>query len=414
MEIRKVQAKMENPILRPERPSEYREMEEIVRDAFWDKYSPGCGEHLVVRNMRNAAAVVSELCLAAEIDGELAGGIWYAKAAIRGGGKEYPVLTMGPVCVKPELQSRGIGAALIRRTLSLAAGKYPAVVIYGDPAYYGRFGFRPASEFGVTDADGNPCPAMLIRPLADDVPGGAFDEGAVYHVTPDEVRAFDKTFPPRQRHYRSGQLFFVPPTPPPEDPLLYASWELRRRAAEVLRDSKVLEAWESIGGLVRGVGSFRSGLMMKHRDIDLHVYTDTLDVSRSLAALGPVIASGKTIGLTYINGANSDEHCLEWHLRLLDEDGNEWKIDMIQILAGTKYDGAMEDVADAVAEAATPEERKRILALKNACPDELKICGIEYCKAVIADHVTDWAEFMAWRKDNPPETLMDWRPWRPE
>ena len=403
---------MEDPILRPERVSEYREMETIVRDAFWDRYCPGCSEHLVVHKMRNSAAVVPELCLAAEADGELAGGIWYAKAAIRNGENEYAVLTMGPVCVKPELQSRGIGAALIRKTLSLAAGKYPAVIIYGDPGYYGRFGFRPASEFGITDADGNPCPAILIRPLADDIPGGAFDEGAVYHVTPDEVREFDRTFPPRRKHYKSGQLFFVPPTPPPEDPLLYASWDLRRRAAKVLRDSKVLEAWESIGAPVCGVGSFRSGLMMKNRDIDLHVYTDALDVSRSLAALAPVVASGRTTGLTYVNGAETCEHCLEWHLQLSDEDGEDWKIDMIQILAGTKYDGVMEAVAEAVAEAATPEVQKRILALKNECPDDLKICGIEYCKAVIADHVTDWEEFMAWRRNNPPETLPDWMPGR--
>ena len=332
---------MANPILRPERPSEYRAMEEIVRDAFWDKYSPGCSEHLVVHKMRNSAAIVPELCLVAEENGELVGGIWYARAALRRGEQEYPVLTMGPVCVRPDRQSRGIGAALIRETLSRAAGKTSAVIIYGNPAYYGRFGFRPASDFGITDPVGDPCPAILICPLAAEVPGGAFDEGAVYHVTPDEVKEFDRTFPPRREHYRPGQFFFFPPTPPPEDPLLLASWKLRHQAEVVLRRSKVLEAWESIGGKVCGVGSFRTDLMMKHRDIDLHVYTDALDVSRTLAALGPVIASGETTGLTYINGAETSEHCLEWHLRLADEDGNEWKIDMIQILAGTKYDGVM-------------------------------------------------------------------------
>ena len=114
--------------------------------------------------------------------------------------------------------------------------------------------------------------------------------------------------------------------------------------------------------------------------------------------------------MTYVNGAGTSEHCLEWHLRLSDEDGGEWKIDMIQILAGTRFDGVMEDVADAVMDAATPEVRKRILALKNACPDDMDICGIEFYKAVIADNVTDWAEFMDWRGRTPPETLMDWRP----
>ena len=401
---------MEHLILRPERPSQYRDMEEIIRDAFWDKYCPGCSEHLVVRNLRASEQIVPELCLAAEENGELAGGIWYAKAVIRGRENNYPVLTMGPVCVKPEKQAHGIGAALIRETLSRAAGKYPAVLIYGNPAYYRRFGFRPASDFGITDAEGNSCPAILICPMADDIPSGAFDEGPAYHVNPGDVRAFDKTFPPRRKHYRPGQLFFAPPAPPPEDPLLFASWDLRRRASEVLRESKVLEAWESIGGHVCGVGSFRTDLMMKNRDIDLHIYTDRLDAAQTLKALAPVIASERTAGLNYINGAGTEEHCLEWHLRRKDDAGQEWKIDMIQISAGTKYDGFFEETAEAVADAATPEIRRRILALKNACPDDLEICGIEFCKAVIDDHVTSWPQFLAWRRRNPPGSLMNWKP----
>ena len=401
---------MKNLILRPERPSQYREMEEIIRDSFWDKYCPGCAEHLVVHRMRTSAEVVPELCLAAEYDGDLIGGIWYAQAVIRNAKTDYPVLTMGPVCVKPERQSRGVGAALIRKTLSLAAGKYAAVILYGDPAYYRRFGFRAASDFGITDGAGDFCPAMLIYPMADAIPNGAFDEGPVYHVTPEEVRVFDKRFPRRRRHYNSGQLFFALPTPPPDDPLLRSSWELRRQAAKVLRDSDVLRSWERIGGKVRGVGSFCSGLMMKNRDIDLHVYTDILDVAQTLEALKPVIASGRTTGLSYINRADTEEQCLEWHLMLKDGDGKDWKIDMIQILAGTKYDGVVEDLTEAVMDAMTPAMRKQILTLKNACPDDEKIGGIEFYKAVIADHVTSWRQFMDWRKHNSPDALMNWKP----
>ena len=397
-------------ILRPEFPAQYREMEEIVRDAFWDKYMPGCCEHLVVHNLRTSEEIVPELCLAAEENGELVGGIWYAKARIHSGEKVYPVLTMGPVCVKPEKQSGGIGSALIRKTLSLASEKHSAVIIYGNPGYYSRFGFRPSADFGITDAEGNPCPAILVYPIADDIPSGAFEEGPVYHVSREEILAFDRSFPHRRKHYRSNQLFFFLPEPPPESPLLFESWDIHRQAGKVLRDSKVLEAWESIGGKIRGVGSFCSGLMMKNRDIDLHIYTDTLDAERSLKALSSVIASPKTVKLTYINGSGTEEHCLEWHLHLLDEAGQGWKIDMIQILSGTKYDGFFEDVTEAVADSLTPETRERILSLKKECPDNMKICGIEYYKAVIADHVISWGEFMEWRKKNPPEKLLEWRP----
>lgn len=402
--------RMNDLILRPERPGEHHEMETIVRDAFWDRFSPGCSEHLVVHNMRTSPDIVPELCLAAEENGSLSGGIWYAKAVIRRENSVFPVLTMGPVCVKPERQSRGIGSVLIRKTLELARGKYPAVIIYGNPAYYTRFGFRPASDLGITDAEGNPCPALLICPLTDDIPEGRFEEGPVYHVTPDEVKLFDRGFPRRQKHYNSGQLFFFPPLPPPDDPLLLASWELRQQAAKVLRDSKVLEAWESIGAKVRGVGSFRNDLMMKNRDIDLHIYTDRLDVSRSLKALAPVLASRHTAAMDFINGAETDEHCLEWHLLRKDDAGQIWKIDMIQILAGTKYDGVMEDVAEAVMDAASPEIRRRILSLKKECPDDLKISGIEFYKAVIDGGVTSWRQFLDWRKSNSPGSLMGWKP----
>ena len=391
---------MSDPLLRPERPEQFFKMEEIVRDAFWDRFSPGCAEHLVVHRLRTSREVVPELCLAAELDGELAGGIWYAKAVIRSGEKEHRVLTMGPVCVKPVFQSRKIGAALIRKTLVDAAKYASAVVIYGNIAYYGRFGFRPAEDFGITDASGEFCPALLVCPLADDVPAGAFDEGEVYHVTPDEVRAFDRTFPRRRAHLCSSQLFFFPPSPPPDDPLLRASWELRMKAGEVLRKSGVLEAWESIGGSICSVGSFRSDLMAKHRDIDLHIYTDTLDVPQVLKALTPVLGSPQTRGLDYRNGADTDEACLEWHLLLEDDSGKEWKIDMIQILAGSRYDGVIEAETEEVIDALTPELRKRIIALKNGCPPDLDICGIEYCRAVIGGRVSSWPQFLEWRKRN--------------
>ena len=400
---------MKKVFLRPELPGEYREMEQLVRDAFWDKFSPGCCEHLVVHRMRTAPAVLPDLCLAAERDGELAGGIWYARAALRrADGTETEVYTMGPVAVRPDLQGQGIGGELIRRTLELAGKQCCAVVIYGNPAYYRRFGFRPAAEFGITDAVGESYPALQVRPFGE-VPPGAFDEGEVYHVTPEEVRAFDFVFPHRQKHLDSKQLFFTFPSPPPEDPLLKQSWELHCRAEQFLRNSGLLEAWESVGAKVRCVGSFRTGLMMKDRDIDLHVYTENLDPERAREALKP-FSTSPGAQLTCIDNAGTAENCLEWHLRMPDGSGDLWSIDMIQLLAGSEWDGFFEDTAEAVIAALTPESRRRILELKAAEPDGMNVCGIEFCKAVLDDRVTSWQEFLKWRRNNPTETLLKWRP----
>ena len=402
---------MKKMFLRPERPGEYREMEQLVRDAFWDKFSPGCCEHLVVHKMRTAPAVLPDLCLAAELEGKLAGGIWYARAALRqADGTEVPVFTMGPVAVRPDLQGRGIGSELIRKTLELAEKRCCAVIIYGNPAYYRRFGFLPASEFGITDAMGESCPALQVRPFGK-IPPGAFDEGEVYHVAPEEVRVFDSLFPHRQKHLNSKQLFFTLPSPPPEDPLLKRSWELRCRAEQFLRQSGLLEAWESVGAKVRCVGSFRTGLMMKDRDIDLHVYTESLDPERTREALKP-FSNSPGAQLSYVNNAGTAENCLEWHLKMPDDSGELWTIDMIQLPAGSEWDGFFEDTAEAVIDALTPESRRNILELKAAEPDGMNVCGIEFCKAVLDDHVKTWEEFLKWRQGNPAETLLRWRPER--
>ena len=401
---------MKNLILRAEKPEQYREMEELVRDAFWDKYSPGCVEHLLVHRFRSAPEAVPELCLAAEFEGKPVGGIWYAHAAIRHRDKpDTPVLTLGPAAVRPDLQGRGIGSEMIRNTLE-RAGKFGlAVVLYGNPEYYRRFGFRPGADFGITDAAGEKCPALQVCPLGKISPG-AFDEGALYAIPPEEVRAFDRQFPHRQKHLKSGQLFFVPPSPPPDDPLLRRSWELRSRACRFLKNSGILEAWEKTGAKIRSVGSFRTGLMMKDRDIDLHIYTEALDKKQSLEAMEPLLASPRTVKLTYRNGADTDEHCLEWHLEMKDEDGSLWTVDLIQLAAGSRWDGHFEDTADAVERALTPEKTKCILALKAAEPEGSKICGIEFCKAVLSDGVTTWDEFLQWRKAVSGEELLNWRP----
>ena len=400
---------MKDLILRPERPGQYREMEQLVRDAFWDRFSPGCCEHLVVHRMRTAPACLPELCLAAELKGELAGGIWYARAALRqADGSETEVYTMGPVAVRPDLQKRGIGGELIRKTLELAEKRCCAVVIYGNPAYYGRFGFLPASEFGITDAMGEACPALQLRPFGE-VPPGAFDEGEVYHVAPGEIRAFDSNFPHRQKHINSKQLFFTFPSPPPEDPLLKRSWELHCRAEQFLRNSGLLEAWEGIGAKIRCVGSFRADLMMKDRDIDLHVYSESLDFERAHDALKP-FSTSPGAELTFIDNAGTAEKCLEWHLKMPDGSGELWTVDMIQLPAGSEWDGFFEDTAEAVIDALTPESRRRILELKAAEPDGMNVCGIEFCKAVLDDRVTSWQEFLKWRQSTPPETLLKWRP----
>lgn len=83
---------------------------------------------------------------------------------------------------------------------------------------------------------------------------------------------------------------------------------------------------------------------------------------------------------------------------------------MIQILAGSALDGFFEETTDAIIRALTPETRLAILKLKKAAPMGIYFCGIEFYKAVLEDHVRTWEEFEQWRKSNPLEGMMHWRP----
>ena len=181
------------------------------------------------------------------------------------------------------------------------------------------------------------------------------------------------------------------------------------RAGEVVRLSGVHEAWEGIGAEVHTVGSMATGLMMKHRDIDFHIYTDTLDPAESFRAISRICANPAVSHLEYRNLAATEEACLEWHIRY-DLDGEPWQIDMIQIRKGSRFDGFFERVAERIRAVLTPETRSAILELKYLTPDAEHIPGIAYYRAVIADGVRTYREFSAWLQKHPADGIDLWCP----
>ncbi len=183
----------------------------------------------------------------------------------------------------------------------------------------------------------------------------------------------------------------------------------RKRAQEVIRLSGVREAWKEIGAKVSQVGSLAMGLLMKHRDIDFHIYTDTLDVAESFKAISRICANPNATRLEYRNLAATEEACLEWHF-WYSLDGEEWQIDMIQILKGSRFDGHFEHVADRIKAALTPEKRCAILELKALTPADEHIMGIEYYQSVIADGIRTYGQFSDWRKKHPADGINLWCP----
>ncbi len=189
--------------LRPEEEKDYRKVEELTREAFWNVYAPGCDEHLLVHKLRDAAQFIRALDFVA-LDGErIVGNIIYAQATISGTGGDHKLAAFGPVSVLPGYQGRGIGSQLIGHTAALAREMgYPGIVIYGDPDYYERFGFRPAKDFNVTDGEGRFPVAMQILELRSGAMcgiEGAYVEEAIYRMDPAELEEFEKGFPEKEK-----------------------------------------------------------------------------------------------------------------------------------------------------------------------------------------------------------------------
>lgn len=198
--------------VRLETPADYRDVEHLTRDAFWNRYKPGCDEHLILHKMRDLPAFVKDLDLvAADATGRLVGTAVGTEARIVGSGNdEMVVLCLGPIAVTPDHQRQGIGFLLMERLLARARELgYPAVLLFGDPHYYARFGFRNAEEFGIQTSTGENFDAFMATELHDGAlrnARGRFFPDPVFEADPDEVEAFDRTFPPREKEVTDTQL----------------------------------------------------------------------------------------------------------------------------------------------------------------------------------------------------------------
>ena len=184
----------------------------------------------------------------------------------------------------------------------------------------------------------------------------------------------------------------------------------QQKAWEIIEDTRIVRIWAGIGAKVNLVGSLRTGLLMKHRDIDFHIYTSPLDLSASFRAMAELAENTSVKKIEYTNLLHTAEACIEWHAWYQDMEGELWQMDMIHIQEGSRYDGYFERVAERISAVLTDEMRLAILKLKYETPDTEKIMGVEYYQAVIQDGVRSYPEFEEWRRLHPAVGVVEWVP----
>lgn len=181
-------------------------------------------------------------------------------------------------------------------------------------------------------------------------------------------------------------------------------------ARKALAESGFAEVWRSAGCRVELVGSLRMGLLASHRDIDLHVYSAGVTVEGSFAIMAQIAKNPRVQEVKCINGLQTDERCVAWHVRFAASDGEMWQFDIIHIEEGSTYDGYFERMADRIVEVMTPDQRELILKLKFATAPGRDFHGVEYYEAVIADGVRNMEEFEVWVADHRRREPYYWIP----
>ncbi len=201
--------------IRLERKEEHRDVENLVREAFWNVYRPGCLEHYVLHEMRSCPLFIAELNFVLEKGGKIIGQNVFVHAAITADdGRKIPVAAMGPLCIAPEFKRQGYGKILLDYTTAKAkAYGIKALCVEGSIDFYGKSGFDYASNFGIryhglpSDADAS---FFLCKELKEgylnDITG-EYTPLACYFVDEEKAQKFDNMFPAKEKLKLDSQIF---------------------------------------------------------------------------------------------------------------------------------------------------------------------------------------------------------------
>lgn len=199
--------------IRQEAEQDYKTVETITRNAFWNLYVPGANEHYLVHTMRNHKDYIPELSFVIEMDGNIVGSIHFTKAwIVTPENKDIQILHLGPVAIAPELHRQGLGKKLITHAIEQAMIRGDKAIVLGGFRYhYEPYGFMPSKKYNITMTDGLFYEGIMLLPLQD----GALDEisgtlklSECLYPKQEKLEIFDRMFPPLVKKVEPCQQTF--------------------------------------------------------------------------------------------------------------------------------------------------------------------------------------------------------------
>jgi putative acetyltransferase len=199
-----------NVLIRNETPEDYRQVEELTREAFWNLHVPGCDEHFLVHIMRSHPDFLPKLDFVAVYENRIVGNIMYAKSCLTSeAGIAIDTITFGPVSVLPEYQKKGIGSALIKYSINKAIGYgYTAIIIEGHPYNYCKHGFVGSKSFNVGNSEGRYPYSLLVLELEKGCLQNnewKYLPSSVYDLNENDFISYDQSFFPKEKGYKPTQ-----------------------------------------------------------------------------------------------------------------------------------------------------------------------------------------------------------------
>ena len=204
-------------VIRLEQPKDFREVENLTREAFWNVYRPGCTEHYVLNQYRTNPDFIPELDFVMEEDNKIFGHVMFSKAEIMlDWGESFPSWTFGPISIHPDYKHKGYGLKLLQYAIEKAKEMGIGLLqMEGNIEFYRHAGFDLASKMNIhyhaepRDAE---VPYFLAQEL---IPGywgnreGTYCPPKGYFVAdenPEAFEAYEATFPQKEKTFQEGQL----------------------------------------------------------------------------------------------------------------------------------------------------------------------------------------------------------------
>lgn len=207
---------MQNNIkIRLEKESDYKYVENLVRESFWNVYRPGCIEHFLLHELRKSVNFVKELDFVMELDNRIIGQVAFVKSSIKNKDNEdVTILTLGPICIANEYKRKGYGKTLLDYSINKARElEYGVIFLEGNIDFYSKSGFNYASTYnikyhGLSDEDDSSfflC-LELKENFLENIKGEYFTPEA-YLINEKDALKFDEAFPKKEKLKLPGQLF---------------------------------------------------------------------------------------------------------------------------------------------------------------------------------------------------------------